>query len=243
MENEFNELKEMVAASRYLVAFTGAGLSAESGIPTYRGAGGLWQKFDPDKYASYDYFLTDPTYYWRFFKEVRFPVLAPAEPNPAHLALAKLEGDGRLKQVITQNIDGLHQLAGSTQVCELHGNTRRIVCLECGEKLSMEEVYPRLETEMPPRCACTGLLKPDVVLFGESLPQQALQTAWRAAAECDLFMVVGSSLLVHPAAQIPVLAKEQGARLVILNIDPTPLDGIADLVINEEAGRVLSSVV
>jgi NAD-dependent deacetylase len=107
----------------------------------------------------------------------------------------------------------------------------------------MEEVYPRLETEMPPRCACTGLLKPDVVLFGESLPQQALQTAWRAAAECDLFMVVGSSLLVHPAAQIPVLAKEQGARLVILNIDPTPLDGIADLVINEEAGRVLSSVV
>jgi len=145
--------------------------------------------------------------------------------------------------VITQNIDGLHQVAGQSNVCELHGNTRFIICLDCSQKYPMEEIYARLETELPPKCsACSGLLKPDVVLFGESLPQGELNRAWQAAHDCDTFLVLGSSLVVYPAAQIPVLAKQHGAKLIIINIDPTPLDYDADLVINMNSSEVLSSI-
>jgi NAD-dependent deacetylase len=235
-------LKGIIEGSEKLVAFTGAGLSADSGIATYRGASGVWSKYDPAKYANIDYFREDPTYYWRFFKEVRYPMLKPAKPNKAHQVLAELEKKGVLFQVITQNIDGLHQIAGQTNVCELHGNTRQIVCLDCAKTFPMEEIYARLDNEMPPKCGCGGLLKPDVVLFGESLPQEALTKAWQAAGLCDTFLVVGSSLVVYPAAQIPVLAKENGAILVIINIDPTPLDHLADLVINQNASEVLAKI-
>ena len=240
MDDGTDKLKEIIIRSESLVAFTGAGLSSESGIPTYRGTNGIWAKYDPAKYASYDYFITDPSYYWQFFRDVRYPSLQNAQPNTAHYALVELEKRSILQQVITQNIDGLHQMAGQSNVCELHGNTRQIVCMECHKIFSMDEVFQQLAKELPPHCTCGGLLKPNVVFFGESLPQEALNKAWQAARACDTFLVVGSSLQVYPAAQIPVTAKENGALLVIINIDITPLDHIADLVIHEKASAVLA---
>lgn len=231
---------EFIDAAERLVVFSGAGLSAESGIPTYRGAGGLWSRYDPGKFASIDYFMENPSYYWNFFKEERYPMIKSARPSRAHFALVELEKRGKLDRVITQNIDGLHQEAGQSRVIELHGNTRRIRCMDCGETHSMEEIYKKLDRELPPLCGCGGVLKPDVVMFGEGLPRQALDDAWEAARGCDTFLVVGSSLVVNPAAQIPVLARQNGASLVIINIDPTPLDGIADLVIHRPVSEVLS---
>lgn len=242
MSEKTKQMTDLIRNSHNLVVFSGAGLSAESGIPTYRGAGGLWSKYDPSKYADIQYFNQDPSYYWRFFKEERYPVIKAARPNRAHEALVKLEQQGTLFQVITQNIDGLHQEAGQIKVCELHGNTRRIICLECNRSYHMDEVYRGLEKTLPPLCSCGGLLKPDVVLFGEPLPQDAMNTAWQAARECDTFLVVGSSLVVNPAAQIPLLAKQNGSLLLIINIDPTPLDEMADLVIHLPASEVLMEI-
>lgn len=242
MLEKVKEMTDLIRNSHNLVVFSGAGLSAESGIPTYRGAGGLWSKYDPSKYADIQYFNQDPSYYWRFFKEERYPVIKAARPNKAHEAMVKLEQQDTLFQVITQNIDGLHQEAGQRKVCELHGNTRRIICLECNRGYHMDEVYRGLEKTLPPRCSCGGLLKPDVVLFGEPLPQEALNTAWQAARECGTFLVVGSSLVVNPAAQIPLLAKQNGSLLLIINIDATPLDEMADLVIHCPASEVLMEI-
>jgi NAD-dependent deacetylase len=237
------ELVELIADSRYLVAFTGAGISAESGIPTYRDAGGLWQRYDPAKYADISYFHRDPSYYWRFFGDVRKPMLEQARPNAAHLALARLEVDGPLKAVITQNIDGLHQRAGSRQVVELHGNASRISCYSCGEPATLKRVYELLEQANPPTCdTCGGVLKPEIVFFGEVPPETAMADAESHSIDCDLFVVIGSSLVVYPAAQYPVVAKQNGARLVIINKEPTPLDGVADLVYHRSASEVLSAV-
>jgi len=234
------DLQTLLNGARRVVAFTGAGISAESGIPTYRGDDGVWNKYDPAKYAEISNFLADPSYYWSFFREVRYPVLRDARPNPAHLALARLEQEGRLSAVITQNIDGLHQEAGSKRVLELHGNTRRISCLGCGIGYSLEEVHARLEETFPPDCpGCGGVLKPEVVFFGESLPTETLDDAVEETKNCDLFLVVGSSLVVQPAASLPPLAVENGAKLVIINRDPTPLDDAAHLVLHEKASEVL----
>jgi len=238
-----DELRQIVSQAKRLVAFTGAGISAESGIPTYRGENGVWHKYDPAKYASISYFFQDPQYYWRFFQEVRYPALRGAKPNRAHMALARLEENGLLRAVITQNIDGLHQLAGSRRVLELHGNTRRISCLDCKKRYTMDEVYRQLEVQLPPACsACGGSLRPEVVFFGESLPTAVLEEAIEETRQCDLFMVVGSSLVVRPAASLPVMAKQQGARLVIVNKEPTPLDPIADVVFHSAASEVLGAV-
>jgi len=216
----------------------------ESGIPTYRGDDGIWHRYDPAKYANINYFFKEPEYYWRFFREERYPVLKRAAPNRAHLALATLEKNGPLKAVITQNIDGFHQLAGSKRVLELHGNTRRISCLSCGKQYTMDEVYQQLETELPPPCGvCSGMLKPEVVFFGESLPPGVLSEAQAESSQCDLFMVIGSSLVVQPAASLPVVAKQTGAKLVIINKDPTPLDTYADLVFHNRASEVLGKMV
>jgi len=240
---EPDELHELISKAERLVAFTGAGISAESGIPTYRGDDGVWHKYDPGKYANIDYFLEDPSYYWSFFKEVRYPVLKKAQPNPAHRALAKLEERGVLRALITQNIDGLHQAAGSRRVLELHGNTRRIICLDCAAGYGIDEVYGQLATRLPPTCpACEGRLKPDVVFFGESLSGDLLTEAVTESRGCDLLLVVGSSLVVQPAASLPVLAKQQGARLAILNKDPTPLDELADVVLHRGASEVLDGL-
>ncbi len=229
-----------VKSSRYMVAFTGAGISAESGIPTYRGEGGLWNKYDPNRYANISNFLQDPSYYWNFFRDVRYPSLKKVRPNEAHLVLAGLEEVANLKTVITQNIDGLHQDAGSSSVVELHGTTRIIYCMNCSKKYSMDEVFSLLEIKNPPLCSdCGGKLRPAVVFFGESLNPQVLNKAYEETEKCDFLLAVGSSLVVYPAADIPLRAKQRGARLAIVNKDRTPLDYLADYVVNDEAGKVL----
>jgi len=167
MRDIIKDVASDIKASKYLVVFTGAGISVESGIPAYRGEEGLWSKFDPNLYANITYFLQDSSYYWNFFREVRYPMLKKVKPNKAHLALAELETAGNLKTVITQNIDGLHQEAGSSSVVELHGTTRVIYCLNCSQEYSMDEAFSMLETQIPPLCSeCNGKLRPAVVFFG-----------------------------------------------------------------------------
>lgn len=242
INSQVQELNEMITGSKYFVVFTGAGISAESGIPTYRGDDGLWHKYDPSKYADIAHFQQDPSYYWHFFQEVRYPVIQKARPNKAHEVLARLQEKGTLSTIITQNIDGLHQEAGAGKVLELHGNTRRILCLNCGMDYTMASVFKMLSTRLPPKCvACGGALKPDVVFFGESLSAAVLKAALKETEACDLFLVVGSSLVVQPAAGLPAMAKQNGAKVVIINKDPTPLDAMADLVINSYASEVLEA--
>ncbi len=243
MEEAISKLKKFVSTSDQIVAFTGAGFSAESGISTFRGAGGLWSKYDPSIYADVNRFRDDPSYYWSFFRDERYPVIKKAKPNDGHFALVELEKRGKLYRVITQNIDGLHQVAGSSDVIELHGNTRKVNCLNCEKTYTMDEAYKILQKELPPRCSCGGVLKPGTVLFGEPLPQVALDMAMLASKNCDMFLVLGSSLVVYPAASMPKIAKRNGATLVIINIDPTPLDDTADLVINGSASKVLSKLI
>jgi NAD-dependent deacetylase len=239
--DSIQEAAEIFRQAERWVAFTGAGVSAESGIPTYRGTGGaLWSKYDPAKYASIHSFVSDPSYYWSFFRDERYPMLQSAKPNPAHYVLAHWEGLGKLGCVITQNIDGLHQAAGCKDVVELHGNTQRMYCLGCGRQFSPTEVYQMTEEKLPPPCPdCGGIIRPDVVFFGEMLPRDALDRAYKEAGECDVLLAVGSSLEVYPAADIPRAAVDTGAGLVIINRDPTPFDSMAKVVIGAPAGEVL----
>jgi len=237
-------IADALKKAKHVVAFTGAGISSESGIPTYRGEDGLWTKYDPNLYANIHYFRQNPAYYWNFFREIRGPMLKSVKPNKAHLALADLEKAGKMNTIITQNIDGLHQEAGSTAVVELHGTSRTITCMDCSLEYSLEEVISFLETECPPRCGqCQGVLRPAVVFFGESLDPQVLRTAYEEVGQSDFVLAVGSSLVVYPAADIPVRAKQGGATLVIINKDKTPLDHMADYVINDAAGKVLPLIV
>lgn len=232
---------DLLSRASSAVAFTGAGISEESGLPTYRGEGGLWSRFDPYKVASIEEFKRDPSVYWSYSLAHR---RIGADPNVAHLALVELERTGRLRAVITQNTDGLHQKAGSAEVIELHGSSAAVVCLDC------EAGYPRAEIDLlnqqhcPPRCpSCGGLyLKPTVVLFGEPLPVHALARAQALAAQADLMLVVGSSLQVYPAAGIPRLAHDSGAELVIVNAEPTPFDGWARAVLHGKAGEILPRI-
>lgn len=244
LAEDADRLRTMIDNSKRMVAFTGAGISAESGIPTYRGAGGMWTKYDPEKYASIDYFRRDPTYYWRFFRDVRHDNIIRARPNLAHLALAELERRGKLTAVITQNIDGVHQKAESRRILELHGNTTRFYCVGCRESYDFDTVWKILETQLPPLCSkCSDVLRPDVVLYGEMLPPDTVMQAENEVALCDLMIVIGSSLVVYPAANMPYQAKLAGANLAIINIDPTGLDSLADLVIHKPAGNLLAQAV
>lgn len=235
---------ELLSTARRGLAFTGAGISAESGIPTFRGDGGLWTKYDPVKVASIDYFMSDPSAYWKVSKD-RGRVALAARPNPGHHALAALEAGGHLVAVATQNTDGLHQDSGSRRVIELHGSGRTVQCLDCGNREPRSEVQARLEVEMPPRCGvCGGIfLKPTVVLFGEPMPQAAVQEAFALAREADVMLVVGSSLVVYPAADIPVAAVRSGASLIVINAEPTPLDEFAAVVIRGKSGELLPEIV
>jgi NAD-dependent deacetylase len=223
---------------------TGAGVSAESGIPTFRGEGGLWTKFDPIKVASIEYFMADPSAYWKVSKD-RGRVALVARPNPGHGALAALEVAGHLAAVVTQNTDGLHQESGSRNVIEVHGSGRTVQCLDCGNREPRSEVQARLEVEMPPRCKVCGggFLKPTVVLFGEAMPQAAIQEAFALARQADVMLVVGTSLVVYPAADIPLVAVRAGAKLVVVNAEPTPFDELAEVVIRGKSGEVLPEIV
>ena len=236
----------MIAKAEKIVVFTGAGISTESGIPDFRSPGGIWTKFDPEDFTI-DKFLTNPETrrkQWRLLLSGN--LFQNARPNAAHEAIAELERLGRLDCVITQNIDNLHQKAGNgpENVFELHGNMRWIRCLDCGKRYPIQEILQRNgESEEVPVCrSCTGILKPDVIFFGEALPEDTLREATWRASHCDLFLVVGSSLAVYPAAYMPLYAKKAGARLVIVNLSPTPVDEIADIVIHASAGEVMGHI-
>jgi len=235
---------ELIGGARHGLALTGAGVSAESGIPTFRGAGGLWTRYDPVKVASIEYFMADPSAYWNVSKD-RGRVALAARPNPGHHALAALEAGGRLVAVVTQNTDGLHQDSGSRTVIEVHGSSRTVQCLDCGNREPRSEVQARLDAEMPPRCGICGgtFLKPTVVLFGEPLPQAAIQQAFALARQADVMLVVGSSLVVYPAAEIPLVATRSGAKLIVINAEPTPFDELAAVVIRGKSGEVLPEIV
>jgi len=234
----------LLGVARSAVALTGAGVSAESGIPTFRGVGGLWTKYDPVKVSSIDTFLANPNGYWEVARE-RGGIALAARPNPGHEALAALESLGRLLAVITQNTDGLHQAAGSRRVVELHGSGRTVECLECGAREPRSDVQARLDVEMPPRCRkCGGaLLKPTVVFFGEAMPPAAVGEAYDLAGSADVMLVVGSSLVVYPAADVPLAAVRAGARLIVVNAEPTPFDRLAEVVVHGRSGEVLPQIV
>lgn len=229
----------LFSAAESAVALTGAGISAESGIPTFRDPGGLWDRYDPSEYATISAFIRDPAKVWKLFRELASG--PPPKPNAGHLALARLEAMGKLHAVITQNIDHLHQEAGSKRVVEFHGNVREVVCLSCGVLTPMAEVS--LDA-LPPRCGCGGILKPNCTFFGEMIPPDALEEATRLARTADLMLVVGTSCEVYPAADLAYLAKERGASVIEVNPAPTPLTGrLADVSIRGKAGEVLPELV
>ena len=234
---------EILGSARSAFALTGAGVSAESGIPTFRGEGGLWTRYDPIKVSSIDTFLADPAAYWTVSKE-RGRVALAARPNPGHYALAAMEEAGRLIAVVTQNTDGLHQDSGSRRVIELHGSGRTVQCLDCGRREPRSELQKRLDVEMPPLCqSCSSaLMKPTVVLFGEPMPREAIDGAFELARGADAILVAGSSLVVYPAADVPLVAVRSGARMIVVNAEPTPFDDLAEVVIRGRSGEILPGI-
>jgi NAD-dependent deacetylase len=245
LSNAPRQIADWLCAARSAVAFTGAGISTESGIPDFRSPGGIWAQSQP---VYFDEFLRRPEAryeYWRQ-KAVSHRDFENARPNIAHTLLAEWEAAGRIRGVITQNIDGLHQIAGSRTVWELHGTARQVGCLDCLVRYDagpMVELF--LAEDRVPICPrCGGKLKHATISFGQPLPADVLQAACEASRKADLFLAIGSSLVVTPAADLPVLAKRNGAKLVIINRDPTPLDSMADMVVNAAIGdtfRVIQS--
>lgn len=244
LQPQIQKLARLVAASQRLVAFTGAGVSTESGIPDFRGPDGIWTKFNPADFT-FQKFLTSPETRRMSWQRFRANPTHDARPNAAHYAIAELERLGKLDCVITQNVDNLHEKAGNSTVIELHGTLSWVVCLECGKRYPSQEVRVWLEDgETVPTCRqCGGLLKSATVSFGQAMPKRETAEAERRSRRCDLFLVVGSSLVVYPAAFMPVYALQSGAKLAIVNLQPTPLDYRADVLLHAQAGEALPHVV
>jgi NAD-dependent deacetylase len=236
MDALYKEVAGLLASRGHCVALTGAGISAESGIPTFRSKGGLWEKYDPMVYASAEVFRQDPSKYWiirgDFIRDYE-----KYQPNSGHYALADLEEMKILRHVITQNIDGLHKKAGSHNVTEIHGSLREIYCLNCDK----EYLAPHVPSGNPPYCECGGVLKPNTVLFGEQLPPMALEKAQHESSSCSLMLVIGTSAVVQPAASLPFLARQNGA--VVIEINPEKAFPVADYYVSEKAGMALSRIV
>ena len=244
MKEKIVKIADRIKAGGKNIIFTGAGISTESGIPDYRSQGGIWDRFRP---VYFDEFMSSEESrkeYWRRWVEL-YKGLLQAEPNPAHMAVAQLCDAGLLAAVITQNIDGLHQASGvpGEKIIELHGNTRRIRCMHCRKLTPTDEVWNRLaEGDSAPECSCGGYLKPDTISFGQSMPVAEVTRATDLSRTCDFFMVVGSTLLVRPAADMPFYAKNNGAWLAIVNLSETPCDNICDVLVQKEAGQVLPAI-
>ena len=227
------------------IVFTGAGISTESGIPDYRSQGGIWDKFRP---VYFDEFMSSRDAreeYWRRWKEL-YKGITRAEPNRGHSAIAQLYQMGLLEAVITQNVDGLHQESGiaDDNIIELHGNTLRIRCMACRKITSTHETHHLLESgDTAPECDCGGYLKPDTISFGQAMPVVEVEKAASLSQSCDFFLVVGSTLLVQPAAHMPIYAKQNDAFLAIVNLSETPCDGMCDVLIRDKAGDVLQKIV
>jgi NAD-dependent deacetylase len=241
--NVVSRVARWLAEAESAVAFTGAGISTESGIPDFRSPGGIWSKSQP---VYFDDFLRSADArieYWRQ-KSAAHSDFSRARPNLGHQVLAKWESAGRLSAVITQNIDGLHQSAGSRIVLELHGTARQVACLECEARFDADAMVERFRIEqVPPTCAqCGGITKHATISFGQSLPKDVLDQSMRLSRQSDLFLAMGSSLQVQPAASLPLLAREGSARVVIINRDPTPQDDLADAVIHASIGETLAGI-
>ena len=241
-----NQVADLIINARKIVVFTGAGISTESGIPDFRSPGGLWDRFDPDDYT-YEKFVSDPNSRRKQWQMLREGLLTEkAKPNAAHYAIAELDKLGKLDCVITQNVDNLHQKAGvpDDKIFELHGNMQRVICLSCGQRYPFEQIRVRLSNgeEIPDCEVCHGILKPDAVFFGEALPEKVLTEATRRSSNCNLFIVIGSTLVVYPAAYMPTYAVSSGAKLVIINLSSTPMDHEATVVIRAKAGEIMSKI-
>jgi NAD-dependent deacetylase len=235
-------LAAMIRSHQPCVVLTGAGVSTESGIPDFRSASGLWARYDPMEYATIEAFGRDPVKVWDFYGR-RLELLTSARPNAAHEALAELEQDGMIRAIVTQNVDRLHELAGSREVVEVHGSIRTASCLSCRWTATLDEVVRQLERAQAPRCpSCGSVLKPDVVMFGELLPVAAIERATELAGAARLLLVVGSSLGVYPVADLPRQTVGTGGTLAIVNREPTPYDDDAALVIHAGAGEMLEKV-
>lgn len=235
MTSPYKKVAELLLTLKNCVVLTGAGISAESGIPTFRSKDGLWKKFDPMVYASVEVFRRDPSKYW----QIRGDFIRNYDtyrPNAAHRALVELEQMGIVRRVITQNIDGLHRKAGSRRVVEIHGSLREINCQQCGKTY----LAPNIPEGNPPHCGCGGVLKPNTVLFGEQLPPEALEVAIRESSTCRVMLVIGTSAVVYPAAHLPAVAKQHGAIIVEINIERAFPD--ADHVVLEKAGTAMARI-
>ena len=242
--NEAVALARLIAENQPCVALTGAGCSTESGIPDFRSPTGIWAEFDPREYGSLGAFRRDPEKVWRFYAP-RFSMLTEAQPNRAHLALAELERMGLLRAVVTQNIDVLHERAGSEEVVEVHGSIRTSSCPACAARYELPEVLALIERgEGVPCCGeCAAVLKPDVVFFDEFLPEDAIDRAFELAGEARLLLVVGSSLEVHPVAGLPIESLRGGGKVAVVNEGPTTIDDRAALTVAGKAGEVLAATV
>jgi len=240
MENLIKRAAADLKAAKKVVALTGAGISVDSGIPPFRGKGGVWEKIDPD-YAHIDKFMEDPADVWNVLIKDMKLLIDRAKPNDGHKGLAKLEQMGILEAVITQNVDGLHQMAGNTDVIEFHGSFAWQRCMICQKRIETAKVDI---SEIPPRCQCEGILRPEVVFFGEMIPHEALFRSRRLAANCDIMLVVGTSAVVHPAATMPMIAKQSRAKIIEINPERTPLTGnISDYLIQGKAGDVMNAII
>jgi len=234
MEHSVSALAALVRERQPCVVLTGAGISTESGIPDFRSPTGIWAQYDPMEYATIEAFRRDPAKVWEFYAR-RFEALTRAEPNAGHLALAELEQRGLVSAVVTQNVDGLHLRAGSQEVIEVHGSMRTAVCLDCGEQVPLDPAAPQC-----PRCG--AILKPGVVMFGELLPEGAMERASELVRAAGVLLVVGSSLEVYPVAGLPEEALTSGGALAIVNRGPTPYDRVATIRIEGGAGETLSAL-
>ena len=239
MHKRITKAAQVICQSKRTLALTGAGISVESGIPDFRSSGGLWERFDPMEYATIESFRADPEKVWQMLEEVSV-LLNKARPNPAHIGLGRLQEMGLLHTIITQNIDNLHQEGGASHVIEYHGNANTLSCLRCYQRYNANEI----EGQRPPKCDCGQILKPDVVFFGEPIPLKALQESYDLAAGCDTLLVLGTSAEVAPANTLPQAAKEGGAKVIEINLEPTVLTNyLTDIFLQGKASEVVSQLV
>ena len=236
---DIGEAVRLIRRAKRVVALTGAGLSVASGVPAFRGSQGLWEKYDPYEYASLDSFLADPGRVWGMLKELS-QTIGRARPNPGHLALTRLQELGRLNAVITQNVDNLHQTAGTREVIEFHGNGSSLICLSCGQRVESGRADLK---KLPPKCECGGVLKPEIVFFGEAIPEDAFERAFHETDSADLMLVVGTSAKVTPASLMPQLAARNGIPIIEINTEQTGLtDTLSSLFLKGRAEVVLPNL-
>lgn len=247
MKEEIEKVAQWIVHSKRLVVFAGAGLSTESGIPDFRSPGGVWDRYNPEDFYFQNFMASEASRekYWQMATEMYEP-MKKAQPNLAHLAIAELERLGKLDCIITQNVDGLHHKAGNSEekILELHGTAMHVACMQCHKRYDREKVQQRWRNgEKAPRCGdCGGPLKPATISFGQSMPERETEESYQRSSACDLFIVIGSSLVVQPAASMPLIAKRNGAKLVIINRDPTSFDDMADMTIHGQAGPIMASI-